>query len=121
MLPNAPYVLTIFSGSNARFMACFFDAILRTTGADRQPTSPTRNQLTPQRTADGTVPIEAAAATLSAAPGNSQNKALRKKKKCTSSGWEAPRKNVCVMNGKAGGGGGWQQCALRAVLVGIEF
>lgn len=76
MLPKAPYVLTIRRGSKARFMDCFFDAMFRTTGAERHPTTPTRNQLANERIIGGIRPTEAASATLRAAPGNSHAKAL---------------------------------------------
>ena len=50
--------------------------MFRTTGADRHPTNPTRNQLAAERKTDGATAAEAATATLSAAPGNSHVKAL---------------------------------------------
>lgn len=79
-LPKAPYVLTIRSGSKVRFMDCFFDAMLRTTGVDREPTSPTMNQLTPVRAIDDNCPDEPPATTTFAAPGNAQAIALRRHK-----------------------------------------
>lgn len=73
-------MLTIRRGSNVRFMDCFFDAMLRTTGVDRLPTSPTRNQLTQSRTMDDHCPDEPAATTILAAAGNTEAKALHRHK-----------------------------------------
>lgn len=61
-------------------MDCFFDAMFRTTGVDREPTSPTRNQLTPARAIDDHCPDGPPATTIFAAPGNAQAIALRRHK-----------------------------------------
>ena len=58
-------------------MDCFFDAMLRTTGVDREPTIPTRNQLTPARATDDHLLGKPVTPTTFAAPGNAQAIALR--------------------------------------------